>query len=202
MFPRTIEELNALRDECKSMVTKRAGLSATAAVVPIPGVDIGADVTLLLEMIPAINRKFGLTPEQIEDLDPQIKKIILVAITSIGSELIGKIVTTQLILQVLKRVGIRVATKSVAKFIPILGQALAASISFGAMKMVGNAHVDDCYEVAKRAIQFSNEDSKGWSPVAPLEGKHVFNGYVHYPLADNLRMLRLRLVEDDRAEEG
>lgn len=156
MLPRTIEELNALRDECKSMVTTRAGLSAGAAVIPIPGADIGADVTLLLEMIPGINRKFGLTPDQIDDLDPQIKKIILVAITSIGSELIGKMVTKQLIMQVLKRVGIRVATKSVAKFIPILGQALAASISFGAMKMVGNSHVDDCYEVAKKAILDGN----------------------------------------------
>ena len=157
MFPRSIEELNALRDECKSMVTTRAGLSAGAAIVPIPGADIGADVTLLLEMIPTINRKFGLTPEQIDELDPQIKKIILVAITSIGSELIGKMVTKQLILQVLKRVGIRVATKSVAKFIPIVGQALAASISFGAMKMVGNSHVDDCYEVAKKVVLAANE---------------------------------------------
>lgn len=157
MLPRTIEELNALRDECKSMVTTRATLSAGAAVIPIPGADIGADVTLLIEMIPTINRKFGLTPEQIDNLDPQIKKIILVAITSIGSELIGKMVTKQLIMQVLKSVGIRVTTKSVAKFIPILGQVLAASISFGAMKMVGNSHVDDCYEVAKKAIFFGNE---------------------------------------------
>ena len=83
--------------------------------------------------------------------------MILVAITSIGSELIGKLVTKQLVLQVLKRVGIRVATKSVAKYVPILGQALAASISFGAMKVVGNSHVDDCYEVAKRVMSTASE---------------------------------------------
>jgi uncharacterized protein (DUF697 family) len=153
MPPRTIDELNALREECKSMVTKRAGLSAGAAVIPIPGIDIGADVSLLVEMIPAINRKFGLTPEQIDGLDPQIKKIMLVAISSMGSELVGKLVTQKLVMQLLKRVGIRVATKSVARFIPILGQALAASISFGAMRMVGNSHVDDCYEVAKKFMQ-------------------------------------------------
>ena len=156
MLLRSIEELNALRDECKSMVTTRASLSAGAAVIPLPGADIGADVTLLLEMIPAINRKFGLTPEQIDDLDPQFKKITLVAITSIGSELIGKMVTKQLIMQVLKRIGVRVATKSAAKFIPILGQVLAATISFGAMKMIGNSHVDDCYEVAKKALLAGN----------------------------------------------
>lgn len=156
MLPETIEDLDALRTECRSMVTKRAGLSAGAAVIPIPGVDIGADVSLLVEMIPTINRKFGLTPEQIDQLDPQFKKIMLVAIATMGSELIGKLVTRELIMQVLKKIGIRVATKSFAKFIPILGQALAASLSFGAMKMVGNAHVDDCYEVAKKMILAGN----------------------------------------------
>jgi uncharacterized protein (DUF697 family) len=153
MLPNTIEELEAIREECKSMVTTRASISAGAAVVPIPGADIGTDVTLLLEMIPTINRKFGLSHEQIDNLDPQIKKLIFVAITSIGSELVGRMITKQLIMQVLKKVGVRVATKSVAKFIPFLGSALAASISFGAMKLVGNSHVDDCYEVAKKAIE-------------------------------------------------
>jgi hypothetical protein len=110
-------------------------------------------------MIPTINRKFGLTPDQIGELNPEIKKYIFIAITSVGGEMVGKLITKQLVLQVLKRVGIRVATKSVVKFIPFLGQALAASISFGAMKLVGNSHVDDCYEVAKRAILSAHESN-------------------------------------------
>ena len=148
----TLEQLEALRAECRAMVTRRAGLSAGAAVVPLLGIDIGADAALLLEMIPAINRKFGLTPEQIDTLDPQLKKIMLVAITSIGSEMIGKVVTRQLIMRALSRMGVRLASKSAVKFVPLLGQAVAASISFGAMRMIGNAHVDDCYEVAKQAL--------------------------------------------------
>jgi len=153
MLPTTIEELDAVRDECKKMVTKRAGLSAGAAVIPILGLDLGADMSLLLEMIPAINRKFGLTPEQIEQLDPQVKRVTLVAVTSIGSEMVGKVITKQIIMRILRSLGARVATKSMTRFIPILGQALAASMSFTAMKMVGDAHVDDCYEVALRALQ-------------------------------------------------
>ena len=128
MIPSSLKELERIRDECKSMVTTRAGLSAGAAIVPVPGADIGADVMLLLEMIPMINRKFGLAPEQIDHLDPQIKKLILVAATSIGSEMIGKLLTKEIILQVLKRLGIRVASKQVAKYIPIVGQAVAATI--------------------------------------------------------------------------
>lgn len=152
MLPQTLEELDALREECKAMVTRRAGLSAGAAVLPIPGLDLGADVALLIELIPAINQKFGLSPEQIEGLDPKIKRVILIGATSLGNNLIGKWVTQQLVMQMLQRIGIRVASKTAAKFVPILGQALAASISFGAMKLLGNAHVEDCYKVARQAL--------------------------------------------------
>ncbi|WP_137935785.1 hypothetical protein [Chitinivorax sp. B] len=156
MLPKNIDELNAVRDECKSLVMKRASLSAGAAIVPIPGIDLGADVTLLIEMIPMINRKFGLSPDQMDQLNPQLQQLLLVTITSIGSELVGKMITQQLVLQVLQRIGIRVTTKSVAKFVPILGQALSASISFAAMRLIGNSHINDCYEVAKKALLTNN----------------------------------------------
>lgn len=152
MLPQTLEQLDALRDECKAMVTKRAGLSAGAAVLPIPGLDLGTDIALLIELIPAINQKFGLGPQQVQGLDPKIQRIILVGATSLGNNLIGKWVTQQLVMQMLQRLGIRVATKTAAKFVPILGQALAASISFGTMKLLGNAHVEDCYKVARQAL--------------------------------------------------
>jgi uncharacterized protein (DUF697 family) len=159
MLPNSIEELDKLRAECRSMVTGRASLSAGASVVPIPGADIATDIGLLLEMIPIINRKFGLSPEEIDQFDPKVKVLILAAITSIGSGMVGKYVTKQLIVQVLKRVGIRVATKSVVKYIPLLGSVLSASISFGAMKILGDSHVDDCYEVAKQIILGQNQST-------------------------------------------
>jgi uncharacterized protein (DUF697 family) len=152
MLPITIEKLNEIRDECKSMVTGRATLSAGAATVPIPGADIAADIPILLELIKSINKKFGLSAEQIDNSSAERKSFILATATTVGSELIGTALTKQVITKLLKKVGIRVATKSVAKYVPFLGSALAASISFGAMKMLGNSHVDDCYEVAKRAM--------------------------------------------------
>lgn len=153
MQAETINELSRIRDECKSMVTKRATVSGAAAAIPLPGVDIGSDVALLLEMIPAISRRFGLSQEQIETQDPQIKGLILVAITSVGSQLIGKAITKQVIMQLLKQVGIRMASKQAAKWIPGAGSAVAGTISFGAMKYLGNSHVDECYEVAKRVLE-------------------------------------------------
>ena len=141
------------------MVTKRASASAVAAIVPVPGVDIGADVTIMMELLPPINRKFGLSPEQIDQLDAAIKGQVLVVITSLGSKLVGKFITKEAIMLLLKKVGTRVAVKSVRKFIPFVGQAISAGISFGAMKYLGNSHIDECYEVCQRIIQMKQSES-------------------------------------------
>jgi hypothetical protein len=52
----------------------------------------------------------------------------------------------------LKKIGVRVAAKQVTKFIPFVGQAVSAGISFGAMKYLGNSHIDECYAVCKQVI--------------------------------------------------
>ena len=98
MIPTTKSELERIKEECKSMVNKRATASAAAAVVPVPGMDIGADVTIMMELLPAIiYRKFGLSPEQIDQLDATSKAQILVIITSLGSKLVGSIITKEAI---------------------------------------------------------------------------------------------------------
>ncbi|MNP86084.1 hypothetical protein D3C76_1861170 [compost metagenome] len=47
----------------------------------------------------------------------------------------------------------RVTVKQVAKFVPFVGQAVSAGISFGAMKYLGNSHIEECYEVCKKIIE-------------------------------------------------
>lgn len=156
MIPRTIEELNRIREECKTMLNKRAAASAVAAIIPVPGADIAADIAIMLELLPAINRKFSLSPEQIDQLDSAIKAKILVIVTSVGSQLIGKVITKELVVLLLKKVGARVAVKQIAKFVPFIGQAVSAGISFGAMKYLGNSHIEECYSVCKRFIEMKH----------------------------------------------
>lgn len=158
MLPQTREELDRIRSACKTMVRKRAAASAGGTLVPVPGLDIAADVGLLLELLPAINRKFGLTPEQIDELQPRLKVFLYGVIKKVGSDLAGKIITKQLVLAVLKRVGMRMAAKQVLKFVPMAGQAAAAALSYAAMMYVGNAHVDECCEIVKAAIDGKKTD--------------------------------------------
>lgn len=147
-----IAELDRIRDECRRMVTQRSMMSAGAAVVPVPGADLVADVGLLSNMLPAISAKFELDHDQVQKLEPRMGQQVLVIASSLGNNVIGRMVTRKLVVALLKRMGVRVATASVAKYVPFIGSAVAATISFGAMKLIGNGHIDDCYRTARELI--------------------------------------------------
>jgi len=134
------------------MVLRRAATSAGASVIPLPGIDIAADVGLLMRLLPAINRKFGLTPEQIEKLDPERRLVVYALISRGGKSLVGRAVTKKVVLLALKRVGIRMTAKQAAKHLPFAGQIASAFLGFGAMMYIGASHIDECYEIAKAAI--------------------------------------------------
>ena len=148
----SLAELDRVRAECRKLVTKRSLMAAGAAVVPIPGVDIVADISLMTTMLPEISRRFELDHEQVDKLEPHVAQKVFVMASSMGNNVIGRTVTKRLATALLRRVGRRVATASVAKYVPFVGSALAAAIGFGAMKMVGKSHIEDCYRTAKSLL--------------------------------------------------
>ena len=150
---RTAAELDRARQDCYRMVTERSLAAAAAAVVPIPGADLIADIGLLANMLPKVSERIELDHASVEKLDPQIAQRVLVIASSLGNNVIGRLVTRKLAISPLRRMGARIATASVAKYVPILGSAIAASISFGAMKLAGNAHVEDCYRTAHALLR-------------------------------------------------
>ena len=154
----SVAELDRVRAECRKLVTNRSLMSAGAAVIPIPGADIVADISLLTTLLPDISKRFELDHEQVEKLEPQIAQKVFVLAASMGNNVIGRMVTKRLATTLLRRIGMRVATASVARYVPFVGSGIAAGISFGAMKLVGNSHIEDCYRTAK-ALLSGNEIS-------------------------------------------
>lgn len=148
----SLTELDRVRAECRKLVTKRSFMAAGAAVVPIPGADIVADISLLTTMLPEISKRFELDHEQVEKLEPHVAEKILVMASSMGNNLTGRAVTKRIVTALLRRVGKRIAAASIAKYVPLAGSGIAAAIGFGAMKLVGNSHIDDCYRTAKALL--------------------------------------------------
>lgn len=148
----TTAELDRVRRDCRRMVTRRALAAAGVTVVPIPGTDLVADIGLLADMLPRISRAFELDHASVEKLDPEIAEKIFVIAASLGNNVIGRFVTRKVAIALLRRIGVRVASASVARYIPLIGSAFAASVSFGAMKLAGNAHIEDCYRTARALL--------------------------------------------------
>ncbi len=140
----------AIARQCRRLVTQRALFAAGVAMVPIPGLDWLTDVGILVKLLPEINRAFGLSPEQIEQLAPDRKLVVYKTLSAGTGMLVGRIVTRELVIQVLKVVGVRLTTQQAAKFVPIAGQAVSAMLTFGALKYVCEQHIRQCQSVSQQ----------------------------------------------------
>lgn len=149
LVPETPQQIDAVARHCRRLVTRRALVGAGVAMVPIPGVDWITDVAILVKLIPEINHAFGLTPEQVERLSPDRRVVVYKAITAGGSLLIGRLVTRELLMTMLRMVGVRLTTQQAAKFVPVAGQAVSALLTFSALKYVCEQHIRQCMEVSR-----------------------------------------------------
>lgn len=150
---KTMDELEQAKKSAMKIVKQRAGTSGAIAAVPIPGMDIAADIGLIIELVKKINKKFGLTDDEIDDLDADEKQKILVIVTSVGSEFVGRTLTKELVTKVLKKMGMKKITqKQVAKYIPFAGAVISGGISYTAMYSLGKKHVEDCYNICEQLL--------------------------------------------------
>jgi len=150
LVPDTPQQIEAVVRQCRRMVNRRALVAAGVAVVPVPGLDWLTDVGVLLKLIPDINHAFGLTPEQVERLAPDRRLVVYKAISAGGSLLLGKLVTREVVLQVLRVVGVRLTTQQAAKYVPVAGQAVSALLTFSALKYVCEQHIQQCVAVSRQ----------------------------------------------------
>ena len=152
VVPDTPNEVEAVVRQCRRLVNKRALVAAGVAVVPIPGVDWITDVAVLLKLIPEINRAFGLTPDQIERLAPDRRLVVYKTISAGSGMLVGRLVTRELVIKLLKLVGVRLTTQQAAKYVPIAGQAVSALLTFSSLKFVCEQHIQQCVAVSRQLM--------------------------------------------------
>lgn len=148
-IPARPEDVDDVARACRRFVNQRALLAAGVAVVPVPGLDWLADVGVLMKVIPEINRRFGLSQEQIEQLAPDRRIVVYKALTAAGSLLAGRLVTRALLVRALRIVGVRLTAQQIAKFVPIAGQAISAALTFGALRFVCEQHIRQCVAVRR-----------------------------------------------------
>lgn len=141
--------IEAAAQRARRLVGQRALFAAGVAMIPVPGLDWATDVAVLVKLLPAINREFGLTPEQIERLAPDRRIVVFKAISAGGGMLVGRLVTQGLVVGMLKMVGVRLSAQQAAKFVPLAGQAVSAALTYSALRYVCEQHIQQCVAVAR-----------------------------------------------------
>ena len=144
----------AMQDAVKrsrKLLHKRALLAGAVSAVPVPGLDWAVDAAMLSKLIPEINKEFGLTPQQLDRLNPKKREQVQKAVTMVGSVLIGKLISKDLVIAAATKIGMRLTTKQIAKYVPFAGQIVAATVGYAAIRYLGEEHMKDCIRVAQQA---------------------------------------------------
>ncbi|CAN7380562.1 hypothetical protein LJR118_002300 [Acidovorax sp. LjRoot118] len=143
--------LAAAVQRSRRMLHRRALVAAAASTVPVPGLDWAVDAALLSRLLPQISSEFGLSAQQLDQLDPEKREKVQKAVGLVGSVLIGKLITRELVIRATQTVGLRLTTKQLAKYVPLAGQAVSAAIGYATLRYLGEQHMQDCVRVAKEA---------------------------------------------------
>ena len=135
----------------RKLLNRRALVGAAASAMPIPGLDWAVDAALLSRLVPAINAEFGLTPAQLDALPAHKREQVQKALAMVGSVLVGKFVTRDLVIRMAQTMGRRITARQAAKYVPIAGQAVSAVMGYAALRYLGEEHIRDCVRVAQAA---------------------------------------------------
>ena len=144
-------DMQAAVKRSRKLLHKRALLAGAVSAVPIPGLDWAVDAAMLSKLIPEINKEFGLTPQQLDALHPKKREQVQQAVTLVGSVLIGKLISKDLVIKAATTIGMRLTTKQLAKYVPFAGQIVAATVGYAAIRYLGEEHMKDCIRVAQQA---------------------------------------------------
>ena len=145
------DRLTATVVACRKLLHRRSLVAAAASVVPLPGLDWAVDAAMLSRLIPEINAKFGLTPAQIARLEPRQREQVQKAVAMVGSTLIGKLISKEMVVRMARAVGVRLTVGQAAKYVPLAGQAISAAVGYSAIRYLGEEHLKDCVRVALAA---------------------------------------------------
>jgi uncharacterized protein (DUF697 family) len=144
-------ELQDAIRRARKLLNRRAMVAAAASTVPIPGLDWAVDAAMMSRLIPDINEEFGLTPQQIDALPPAKRDQVQKALAVVGSVVVGRFVTREMIVRMAQMVGKRLTVQQAAKYIPIAGQAVSAALGYSAVRYLGEQHIKDCVRVVEEA---------------------------------------------------
>jgi uncharacterized protein (DUF697 family) len=147
----TEEQLQKKREVVSRYVKVFSGLAAANGFNPIPGVDIAADIAIVLNMNSWILKCYKLDAETLERIYgksltgmPSRASIVARRMISYG--------TGEFVKAALRRQLGRMSGKELAKWVPVVGQLAAAGVGYGLVHWMGQETVANCEQAVRDII--------------------------------------------------
>jgi GTPase Era involved in 16S rRNA processing/uncharacterized protein (DUF697 family) len=144
----------AKRKVAEKLVTIYSGLAAANGLNPIIGLDVSIDVSLLLKLSKEISQIYGLTNEQFKYTQNYIvDEPTLRVLKQKVAQYIAKYLLKEGIIKILEALGKREALKIAAKYIPLLGSAIAAGLGYKLTYNFGDDLIEESEKLAKELLE-------------------------------------------------
>lgn len=159
-------DLRAVREECQKLVKSRAKLSAGAAVIPVPMLDVAVDAGMLAKLLPEITERFGLIDDakNAGKIDSKDRRFASFKDSIFGFG--GLVAARGIAKKTIQGFGGRILSKQITKFVPFGGQMVSATMGYMIFKKIAFEHIEQCYNLAKE-IQ---DQSRVRTPVRESDG--------------------------------
>jgi small GTP-binding protein len=136
------------KESCEKYVSYAAVASAANGINPIIGVDVAVDISILLKLFKEIRDDYGLTQSFLDEL----KESTIPTVSGLANNVIKYAIKEGIII-LLKRFAAQETIKSISKYIPFVGQAIAAGIGYAITSNVGSSYLNDCHELAEQILK-------------------------------------------------
>ncbi len=123
-----------------------AALSAANGFNPIPGADIAIDLSTLAGLLVRIRSHYGLSDRRLErflQLAPAAKMVV---------DRLLQYATREGLMRLLRRFASQTMQRQVSKYIPLVGQSIAALVGYGVTLQVGFEFLDTCHRLAREVM--------------------------------------------------
>jgi predicted GTPase len=147
------ETLRSKREAAEKVVAIHAGLAAANALNPIPGLDVGVDLGLLMTMARYVISTYGFTPEQVEALRKKARvRAAVVRGLQEAAERFAPYLTRAFLARALGCMGADAAVKYSAKWVPLAGTLVSAGVGYKLTYAFGEKLIDECESAARQIV--------------------------------------------------
>ena len=140
--------LQEKREACEKAVIYAAIASSANAINPVPGLDFALDISIIITLFDHIRSDYGLNTNFLASL----KQSPIPVVGRLANNVI-QYAAKEGVVQLIRSVAGKQAVKAFAKYIPFVGQAVAAGIGYTVVTNAGDMYLKNCHELAEEALR-------------------------------------------------